>query len=445
MSVVEVPETRYATSGDAHIAYQVVGEGPVDILYAPQVGAGNIEDRWGAESGSLLRRLGRFARVIAFDKRGTGLSGRVAEIPTFEEQMDDVAAVIDAAGSSAPVLVGNFDGAVLCALFAATYPERTRALVTLNLVPRVLRSPDYPWGVDGAIYEKWIAAAYEGFGLDNMYQLLAPSRQGDEAERRGFARSARLLSGPGGLSALLRMWAGIDIRPVLPTIRVPTLVVHRRDSLLVPADVGRYAASEIPGAVYFELLGTDVFLGPSDVDVLADEIEEFVTGSRPLLAPDRVLATVLFTDIVGSTERATELGDERWRKLLDAHDAVARSQLDRFRGREIKTTGDGFLATFDGPARAIRCALEIAAALPPLGIVIRAGLHTGEVEVRGDDIAGIAVHTAQRVQSIAEPGEVLVSRTVADLVAGSGIEFHDRGDHELKGIPGSWRLLAAKG
>ena len=440
---MEVPETMYAKSGDAHIAYQVTGDGPVDIVYAPNVG-GDIESRWeGSTSGPLLRRLGRFTRVIVFDPRGTGLSGRMAEYPTLEQQMEDVAAVIDAAGSSAPVLFGNFNGAAHCALFAATHPERVRALVTYVLIPRVLRGDDYPWGIDGELYEEWIAAAYEGFGLEDLNRLFNPSLQGDDAERRGFARMLRVHSGPGGLGALMRMWAGIDIRPVLPTIRVPALVVHRRDSPFVPADVGRYVAKAIPSARYLELPGTDMSLASTDVELLGDEIEEFVTGSRPVHAPDRVLATVLFTDIVGSTDKATEMGDESWRRLLDAHDAEARSQLERSRGREINTTGDGLVATFDGPARAIRCALDIAAALRPLGIEIRAGLHTGEVELRGDDIAGIAVHTAQRVQSQARPGEVLVSRTVVDLVAGSGIEFNDRGDHELKGMPGSWRLFAA--
>jgi len=308
----------------------------------------------------------------------------------------------------------------------------------------VLRSTDYPWGIDAETYEKWTAAAYEGFGLDDLYQLLFPNRLGNEGERRGFARTLRINAGPAGLGALMRMWAGTDIRPVLSTIRVPTLVVQRRDSPLVPADVGRYVASAIPGARYVELPGADARLDPSDYELLADEVEEFVTGARPVFAPDRVLATVLFTDIVGSTERAAELGDERWRKLLDAHDAVVRSQLERFRGREVNTTGDGLVATFDGPARAIRCALDLVGALRPLGVEIRAGLHTGEVELRGDDIAGIAVHTAQRVQSQAGPGEVFVSRTVMDLVAGSGIEFEDRGEHELKGMPGSWRLFAAE-
>jgi class 3 adenylate cyclase len=444
--VEAVPETRYAKSGDSQIAFQVVGDGSIDILFIPHFTSRDVESRWeSGASGPLMRRLARFARVITFDKRGTGLSGRVLEVPTFEEQMDDVVAVLDTVGSTRTAVIGIFDGAVLGALFAATYPHRTRALVTWMLWPRVLRAADYPWGIDAVTYQHWIDEAYEGFGLAELRERLDPDAFDDEEAQRDFQRVFRLHAGPSGVSAFMRMWGGMDIRPVLPTIRVPTLVLHRARADLVPADVGRYVASTVVGARHVEIDGTNSVLERADVDDLGDQIEEFLTGTRPLPDPDRVLATVLFTDVVNSAQRAAELGDRRWRQLIASHDALVRHELAKFRGDEVKTMGDAFLARFDGPARAVRCAHGIRDALRDIGVEIRAGIHTGEIELLDNDVSGIAVTVGKRIESLARPGEVLVSRTVVDLVAGSGIEFVDRGDHELKGIPGTWRLFTVTG
>jgi class 3 adenylate cyclase len=451
-------ETRYAKSSDAHIAFQARGDGPIDIVYVPQLGAGDVESRWeqttvdsleasagGTARGTVAQQLTRFARVIMFDKRGTGLSGRVLDVPTFEQQIDDVVAVMDAARSTQAVMLGVFDGAALAALFAAIYPQRTRALVTWMLVPRVLRAADYPWGIDAATWDRWIGEAHAGVGLQDLRQQMNPGRVDDAASQRALDRRIRLYAGPGGSSAFMRMWAGIDIRPVLPTIRVPTLVLQRADAVLVPAEVGRYVAHTIEGARYVELAGTAIAIGSEDSDRLADEIEEFITGTPPLRAPDRVLATILFTDIVDSTARSAELGDRRWRSLLASHDGIVRQQLAHHRGLEVKTMGDAFLVRFDGPGRAVQCARAIRDALHAIDLEIRAGLHTGEIELVNDDISGIAVTIGKRIESIAHPGEVLVSRTVVDLVAGSGIEFVDRGEHKLKGVPGNWQLFAVAG
>lgn len=448
-------ETRYASSGDAHIAFQARGDGPLDIVYVPHIGSSDVESRWesnrlGSGHGTVLnsphvplpQRLTRFARVIMFDKRGTGLSGRVLDVPTFEEQMDDITAVMNAVQSTQAFLIGIFDGAVLATLFAAAHPGRTRGLVTWMLAPRVLRTDDYPWGIDAVTYDRWTAEAHEGVGLHDLREGLDPGRVDDEATQRAIQRIFRLYSGPGGLSAFMKMWSGMDIRPVLSTIRVPTLVLQRADGALVPADVGRYVAGTIDGARYFELPGTANLLEQGDVEPLADTIEEFATGIPPRHSTDRILATILFTDIVGSTERAAELGDRRWQSLLASHDAIVRQQLSRFRGDEIKTMGDAFLARFDGPGRAVQCGRAVRDALHAVDVEIRVGVHTGEIELVGDDVGGIAVTIGKRIESLASPGEVLVSRTVVDLVAGSGLEFTDRGEHELKGVPGSWRLFA---
>jgi class 3 adenylate cyclase len=388
----------------------------------------------------LAQLLTRFARVIMFDKRGTGLSGRVLDVPTFEEQMDDVVAVMDATQSEAAVLLGVFDGAALAALFAATHPERTRGLVTWMLTPRVLEADDYPWGIDATTWQEWIEAAYQGVGPEDLRTRLDPGRVNDEQTQRALDRIFWVTSGPGGLSAFMNMWGDMDIRPVLPTIRVPTLVMQRAQGALIPADVGRYAASVIPGARYVELPGTANLITNEDSEPLADAIEEFITGSAPLRDPDRVLATVLFTDIVASTEHAERIGDHTWRQQLDRHDAMVRARLTEFGGREVNTAGDGFFATFDGPARAVRCARAVIDDAQTLGIELRAGVHTGECEVRGDDYAGIAIHIGARVAALATAGQVLTTRTVKDLVAGSGLTFADRGVHELKGITEPWHL-----
>jgi pimeloyl-ACP methyl ester carboxylesterase len=439
---MKVPETRYAKSGDLHIAYQVLGRGPPDVLYFPG-GPTQLDVMWDMPSMSRIwTRLAAFSRVILFDKRGTGLSDRGVRFPTIEEQLDDVLAVLDAARSEHPVLFGIFDGGALAVLFAATYPERSDALVAFHTAPKVIRSPDYPAGVPLEQFRAQLEGD-ERFALEEALSLLAPSRVDDEPYRSYYARLIRTAAGPAGYAAWSRVTEAIDVRDVLPMIRIPTLVLHRRDNRFVDVENARYLEANIPGAKRVELPGRDHLLSATDVDGVADEIEEFVTGIRPPPEPDRVLATVLFTDIVGSTERVAELGDRGWRELLERHYSVVRRQLDRYRGREVDSAGDGFLATFDGPARAIRCARAILESGPAVGLRIRAGLHTGEVELVGAAVRGIAVHIGARVAALAGPGEVLVSSTVKDLVAGSGIRFEDRGTPRAEG--GSRRVAPVRG
>jgi class 3 adenylate cyclase len=436
------PETRYTKSGDLNIAYQVVGDGPRDLVYVPGW-ISNVELMWEEPAHAhLLRRLASFSRLILFDKRGTGLSDPVPldRLPTLEERMDDVRAVMDAAGSERAAIFGSSEGGLMSVLSAATYPERTSALIALAIYAKRLWSPDYPWAPTPEARAAEIELIERTWGGEMDISDLAPSA--DEAFKRRAVAYLRRSASPGAAVALLRMNSQIDVRDVLPTIRVPTLVLQRVDDRDVNVEEGRWIAAQIPGAKYVELPGDEHLIWAGDVDAVVDEVEEFVTGSRPVHEPDRVLATVLFTDIVGSTERAHELGDRRWRELLEQHHDVVRRALERFQGREVDTAGDGFLATFDGPARAIRCARAIRDGLRDVGLEVRAGLHTGECERLGDKVAGVAVHTGARVSALAQPGEVLVSSTVKDLVAGSGIEFGDRGVHELKGIPGEWRLYA---
>jgi pimeloyl-ACP methyl ester carboxylesterase len=442
------PETRYARSGDVNIAYQVVGEGPLDLVYVPGW-VSNIELVWEEPAmAHFLQRLASFSRLILFDKRGTGLSDRVSndELPTLEQRMDDVRAVLETVGSERAALFGHSEGGNMCVLFAATYPERTAALITLGCFAK-RRDPDddYPWAPTAENREETAADVERNWGRlrPEDVEYYAPSRVGDEQFVGNLERYLRRGASPGAAAALVRMNSYIDVREVLPTIRVPALVLHRTGDHDVNVAEGRYLASKIPGAKFVELPGDDHWISAGDTDVLADEIEEFLTGTRPMPEPDRVLATVLFTDIVGSTERAVELGDRRWRDLLGAHDAAVRRELDRFRGREVDTAGDGFLATFDGPARAVRCAMSAGEAIRGLGVEIRAGVHTGECELDGPKVRGIAVHTGARIASLAGAGEVLVSQTVKDLVSGSGLAFEDRGVHELKGVPGEWRVYAA--
>jgi pimeloyl-ACP methyl ester carboxylesterase len=442
------PETRYARSGDVNIAYQVVGEGPRDLVYVPGW-VSNIELMWEEPAmAHFLERLASFSRLILFDKRGTGLSDRVSndQLPTLEERMDDVRAVLDAVGSKRAALFGHSEGGNMCVLFAATYPERTTALITLGSFAK-RRDPDddYPWAPDADDREETAVDVERNWGhlRPQDVEYYAPSRVGDEAFVQNLERYFRRAGSPGAAAALLRMNSYIDVRDVLPAIRVPALVLHRTGDHDVNVAEGRYLASKMVGAKFVELPGADHWIAAGNVDELADEIEEFLTGTRPMPEPDRVLATVLFTDIVGSTERAAELGDRRWRELLGAHDAAVRRELERFRGREVDTAGDGFLATFDGPARAVRCALSAGEAVRQLGIEVRAGIHTGECELDGEKVRGIAVHTGARIASLAAPGEVLVSQTVKDLVSGSGLAFDDRGAHVLKGVPGEWRVYAA--
>jgi pimeloyl-ACP methyl ester carboxylesterase len=439
-----VPTTRYARSGDVHIAYQVVGEGPQDLVLVPGW-VSHIEYAWEDPSFShFLSRLASFSRLILLDRRGTGLSDRVPDLPTLEQRMDDVRAVMDAAGSERAAVFGISEGGPMCLMFAATYPARTSALMLYGTFARLLRAPDYPIGLPGETFARFLELAEETWGTGSLSaDLFAPSLAHDESFRRSWARFERFAVSPAGIKALLRMLYETDARHVLSVIRVPTLIVHREGDRVALVEGARYMADRIRDAKYVELAGTDHFAWVGDTDVVLGEVEEFLTGVRRGPEPDRVLATVMFTDIVGATERAVELGDRRWRELLDSHHAAIRKQLPRFRGREIDTAGDGFLAAFDGPARAVRCAQAIGAGVAELGLEIRAGAHTGEVEVRGDDIGGLAVHIAARVAALASAGEVLTSRTVKDLVAGSGIAFAGRGVHELKGVPGRWELYAA--
>jgi len=441
---VDLPETRYAKTVDGvHIAYQVVGGGPIDLVFVPGW-VSHVEWAWENPSyARFFRRLSSFSRLILFDKRGLGLSDRPARLPTLEDQMTDIGTVMDAAGSERAVLFGTNDGAAPGVVYAASHPERVIALVLYAGLPKFLASDDYPWGIPQETVAHWLHRIERAWGRDVPDDLafLAPSRMADPAFRKWYAQFCRLSASPSAITELLRIYVPSDTRAVLPAIRVPTLILNRSDNLM-RIENARYYADHVPGAHLVELPGEDMLLYAGDVDAIADEVQEFVTGVRDAPETDRVLATVLMTDIVGSTERATGLGDRRWRELLDAHDKLVDHELERFRGRKVNPTGDGILATFDGPARAVRCAQSLVVATRGLDIDIRAGLHTGEIELRGDDIGGIAVHIGARVSALAAPGEVLVSRTVTDLVAGSGIEFEDRGEHHLKGIPEPWHLYA---
>jgi class 3 adenylate cyclase len=436
-------QTRYAKSGDVHIAYQVVGDGPVDLVLVPGW-VSNVELWWEDPGWSaFMKRLMSFSRLILFDKRGTGLSDRVSvsEMPTLEERMDDVRAVMDAVGSETAFVIGLSEGGPMSMLFAASHPERTRALVLYGSFPRITSGEGYPWGFAPEQVEPILTAAEQSWG-DGTFtgSMFAP---GDvEARLAFFARFEREGASPGAMIALVRMLVEIDVRDVLPLVAVSTLIVHRNGDAVAPIEGARFMAERIPGARLVELEG-DHSPVAGDTDAILDQIEEFVTGRPPRGADaDRVFATVMFTDIVDSTPRAAAMGDRRWSELLEGHNHIMRRQLSRFGGHEVKTTGDGFLTTFDGPARAIRCALSTSQATQELGLPLRAGLHAGECERRHGDISGIAVHTAARVAALAGPGEVLVSRTVKDLVAGSGLQFEDRGSHTLKGLPDEWRLFA---
>jgi class 3 adenylate cyclase len=443
---VERSETRYARSGEVSIAYQVVGDGPFDLVYVPGF-VSNIELMW-EEPGlaRFLERLASFSRLILFDKRGTGLSDPVPNdgLPTLEERMDDVRAVMDAVGSKRAALLGHSEGGNMCVLFSATHPERTTALLLVGSYAKRIRSEDYPWAPTVEERAREIEETEATWGSPEAFRALAPSRENDPDFQRWIGRYLRQSASPKAAAALLRMNTQIDVRDVLPTIGVPTLLLYRTHDADVHVDEGRYIAERIPGSTFVELPGADHLMWTGDADALLDEVEGFLTGVRRGPDPDRVLATVLFTDVVGSTETATRVGDRAWRSLLDRHHQVVRRALGRWRGREIETAGDGFLATFDGPARAIRCAVAATEGIRDLGLQIRAGLHTGEVEIAGGDVRGIAVHIGSRVAGLAGPGEVLVSRTVADLVAGSGIVLSERGEHELKGVTGTWLVYAVE-
>jgi class 3 adenylate cyclase len=444
VGVSVIPETRFASADDLHIAYQVVGEGPIDVVFVPDW-FNHVEAQWDEPASALfLGRLASFSRLVVFDKRGTGLSDPVplSDLPTVEEWMDDLRIVLDAVGSQSAALVCANDGAILGLPFAATYPERVAALVVIDGLARAARADDYPPGAPPEQIQRAKDWMNEVWGTGQTLELLLPSRANDRAFCEWRARYERLAASPGTVTRMMDFMTTIDVRQVLPTITAPTLVLHRAGDRWYLPGHGRYLAEHIDGARYVGLPGSDNLWLGEDSDTLLEEIQEFLTGVRAPSQPDRVLTTILFTDIVGSTELAASLGGERWRELLDRHDAVVRRQVVRARGREIATRGDGFVATFDGPARAIRCAVAISEAMRPLGLQVRAGLHSGECEVRGNDLGGLAVHIAARVADAAQGGEVLVSSTVKDLVAGSGIGFADRGLHALKGVPDEWRLYA---
>ena len=442
-------ETRYALSGEVHIAYQVTGEGPFDLVFVPGF-VTHMELQWKMPGfGDFLNNLGLVVRLIRFDKRGTGMSDPVSGAPSLETRMDDVRAVMDAAGSRRAAFYGLSEGAAMSILFAATYPERVAALVIRSCSPRTMWAPDFPWGRSAEDYEREMNQALRVYASrDEARKVVRGLGMQSEDEVEAYIDLLRYGASPGMLGALYRMNREIDIRDVLPTVRVPALVMHGSDDQILPVEVGKYTAQRLRAARFVELPGVGhLALGNRRADRIQIEIERFLsevwqTGGWEEAEAERMLATVLFTDIVDSTTKAIELGDRRWRELLERHNALVRRELLRYRGREVDSAGDGFLATFDGPARAIHCASAIVDGVQEVGLTVRAGLHTGECEIADGKVAGIAVHTGARVAAKANSDEVLVSSTVKDLVAGSGIAFSERGTHELKGIPGEWRLFA---
>jgi len=443
------PETRYARTDDgAHIAFQVVGDGPIDLIFIPWWW-NHLESQWDDPLIThFLDRLARFSRLILFDMRGIGLSDPASlnDLPTLERWMGDAKAVLDEVGSSQAMVLGHGDGGLVALLLAATYPERTSALILVDAYALLASDEGYEGGWDSEFLDTFMASFADFWGSGDLgwVYVIAPSQSTNDAFRDQLARLERRSVSPGACAAVQLVIGHLDVRSVLPAISAPTLVLLHQDDLYIPPALGRYLAEHIPDAKLVELEGGDHLYWVGNPDATLDEIEQFATGTRAQTRIERVLATVLFTDIAGSTSRAAELGDERWSALLERHHDVVRRQLERFRGSEVKTMGDGFLATFDGPARAIACACAIRDAVSQLGLGVRAGLHTGEIEITDSDVTGIAVHIGQRVSSLAEPGEVLVSRTVVDLVVGSGIKFSDRGDHDLKGVPGYWKIFAVE-
>ncbi len=439
------PETKYARSGELHLAYQVLGEGPVDLLWVP-TWIWEVEHMWEDPSTArMMHALASFSRLIMFDRRGLGLSDPRpgGGAPTLEEQMDDLVAVMDAVGSSEAAVVAILDAGAMASLFAATHPERTRALILFEAQPCMCWAPDYDWPMTPEQRSEYLEVLREDWG--SGARVLSVTAGGDARLREWAGRLERLTASPGTAVEVVRMNGQIDVRPVLPSIQAPTLVLHRPDNEFFDARHSLYLADHIPGARRLELPGRHALpFGPGQ-DEFVEEVEEFLTGARHAADPERVLATVMFGDIVDSTRRAAELGDQRWRGLLVDFTSAYERELRRFRGRTVKALGDGVLATFDGPARAITCAAAVRQlARTQFDIELRAGMHTGEVEVMGDDIGGIAVHIAARVLGFAGPGELVVSGTVKDLVVGSGIGFDDRGEHELRGVPGRWHLWAVQ-
>ena len=447
---MEVPDVQYAKSGDVNIAYQVTGEGPFDLVFVPGY-VTHLGLHWAMPSFQpFLERLSAFSRLIRFDKRGTGMSDRVSGAPTLETRMDDVRAVMDAVGTRRAAFYGVSEGAAMSLLFAATYPDRTAALVVRSAFPRRMWAPDYPWGRTEDEYEREVQRDLRIFGpRQQARESVHALGRFEDAEVDSFLQMFRFGSSPGSLESLHRMNKEIDVRHVLPAVRVPTLILHGSEDTVVPLEVARYMASQIPTARIVEVSGAGHLASGKYAEAIGIEIERFVaeiweSGGWEETEPDRVLATVLFTDIVGSTAKAVELGDRAWRELLERHHALIRRELVRFRGAELDVAGDGFFARFDGPARAIRCACAITERVRELGLEVRAGLHTGECELMDGKVGGIAVHIGARVAKQAQAGEVLVSSTVKDLVAGSGLRFRERGSAELKGVAEEWRLFAVE-
>ena len=442
--VAAFPETRFVRSGDVDIGYQVVGSGDIDVVFVPGW-ISNWELAWELpEAARFLESFTEFSRLILFDKRGTGLSDRVAGLPTLDEHVDDLRAVLDAVGSRRAAVTGWADGAAVALLFAALDPDRVTALVIGSVVGKMRGDGSAePVAMDPEVMDQWAAAIESSWGQGTFLPMLAPSVAGDARFAAWWRRLERSSVTPNAAARFFRSMLELDVTPILPTIQAPTLVIHRRDSPLIRADAARWFALQIPGARYLEMPGADAVPYVGDVDVVLDEVEEFLTGARGVGNAERVLATVLFVDISGSTPLAQVLGDRRWRDLLEDYRRTVRRLLARFRGQEIDTAGDGFLVTFDGPARAIRCALSIQEACMELGLEVHSGVHTGEVELRGGSISGLAVHIGARVGALARAGEVIATGTVKDLVLGSGLRFIDRGRHVLKGVDGEWQLFLA--
>ncbi len=438
------PETRYARVGSFHIAYQAVGAGALDLALVDQWFS-NVDAQWRLPPlARFLERLAGFSRLIVLDKRGTGLSDPVGlgGLPTLEEWMDDIRGVLDAVGSQRAALLSGVGATYLTTLFAATYPERTAALILVDGYARLTSGDGYLEDAPASLPEADVERIRAGWGQGALLRILAPRETADPTLVEAFGEYERASASPGTAAAMIRMLYDGDVRDVLPAIRVPTLIMGHRSAERIPIMHSRYLAEHIPGARFVELPGDENLIWAGDQDRVLSEVQEFLTGARPDAGADRVLATVLFTDIVDSTGMAARLGDRAWRELLADHDRAVRSEFGRFRGREVGKAGDGFLATFDGPARAIRCAVAVREALRPLGVPVRAGLHTGEIELVGEDVAGLAVHIGARVAGLAGADEVLVTSTVRDLVIGSGIAFEPRGSHELRGVPGRWSVFA---
>lgn len=438
-------EIAYARNGNVNIAYQVVGDGPVDLAIVGGF-VSHLEILWESPpTAHFLERLASFARVILWDKREQGLSDRLGQPPTLEQGMDDLRCVLDTVGSERTALVCVSEGGPMGLLFAASFPQRVSHLILYGTYAKMTRADNHPEGVPREVLDRFLAWVSERWGGPEALSVWAPSVAGDQEAVRHWRHLVRSGTSPSAATALIGMYYDIDVRPVLSSVTAPSLVLHRRHDRVVPAPMGRALARDLPGARYVELEGGDHLPWTENPDELLDEIEELVTGTRQERQPERMLATIVFTDIVGSTERAASAGDREWRRLLEQHDGLVRRELVRYRGREIKQLGDGFLAAFDGPARAVECAAAITERVRPLGLKVRAGVHTGECEVRGGDLAGMAVHIGARVGACARSGEVLVSGTVKDLVVGSELRFEDRGTRQLKGVPGKWRLYAVAG